>query len=31
MLKEMHEQPRAITDTFRGRIAPEPGMWSCPM
>src|SRR2546422_7008496 len=25
MLKEMHEQPRAITDTFRGRIAPETG------
>ncbi|PYN27924.1 MAG: glutamine--fructose-6-phosphate transaminase (isomerizing) [Candidatus Rokuibacteriota bacterium] len=23
MLKEMHEQPRAITDTFRGRIAPD--------
>ena len=25
MLKEIHEQPRAITDTFRGRIAPETG------
>ncbi|HXH83581.1 MAG TPA: glutamine--fructose-6-phosphate transaminase (isomerizing) [Candidatus Tectomicrobia bacterium] len=25
MLKEMFEQPRAITDTFRGRIAPETG------
>src|SRR5204863_10093004 len=25
MLKEMYEQPRAITDTFRGRIAPEAG------
>jgi glucosamine--fructose-6-phosphate aminotransferase (isomerizing) len=25
MLKEMYEQPRAITDTFRGRIAPETG------
>src|SRR5213083_282159 len=25
MLKEMHEQPRAITDTFRGRVAPETG------
>src|SRR2546421_1669158 len=25
MLKEMQEQPRAITDTFRGRIAPETG------
>jgi glucosamine--fructose-6-phosphate aminotransferase (isomerizing) len=25
MLKEMHEQPRAIADTFRGRIAPETG------
>src|SRR4029077_21056472 len=23
MLKEIYEQPRAITDTFRGRIAPE--------
>src|SRR2546426_6930042 len=22
---EIHEQPRAITDTFRGRIAPETG------
>jgi glucosamine--fructose-6-phosphate aminotransferase (isomerizing) len=25
MLKEIYEQPRAITDTFRGRIAPETG------
>jgi glucosamine--fructose-6-phosphate aminotransferase (isomerizing) len=25
MLKEMYEQPRAIADTFRGRIAPETG------
>ena len=25
MLKEMYEQPRAITDTFRGRISPETG------
>ena len=25
MLKEMYEQPRAITDTFRGRVAPETG------
>jgi len=25
MLKEIHEQPRAITDTFRGRLAPETG------
>ncbi|MBI1736304.1 MAG: glutamine--fructose-6-phosphate transaminase (isomerizing) [Candidatus Rokubacteria bacterium] len=25
MLKEIFEQPRAITDTFRGRIAPETG------
>ncbi len=25
MLKEMYEQPRAITDTFRGRLAPETG------
>jgi glucosamine--fructose-6-phosphate aminotransferase (isomerizing) len=25
MLKEVYEQPRAITDTFRGRIAPETG------
>src|SRR5947207_10387844 len=25
MLKEIHEQPRAIADTFRGRIAPETG------
>jgi glucosamine--fructose-6-phosphate aminotransferase (isomerizing) len=25
MLKEMYEQPRAITDTFRGRIAMETG------
>ena len=25
MLKEINEQPRAITDTFRGRIAPETG------
>jgi glucosamine--fructose-6-phosphate aminotransferase (isomerizing) len=25
MLKEIHEQPRAVTDTFRGRIAPETG------
>src|SRR5438034_4688877 len=25
MRKERQEQPRAITDTFRGRIAPETG------
>src|SRR5437870_8962917 len=25
MLKEIYEQPRTITDTFRGRIAPETG------
>ncbi|MBI4529510.1 MAG: glutamine--fructose-6-phosphate transaminase (isomerizing) [Deltaproteobacteria bacterium] len=25
MLKEIHEQPRAITDTFRGRISPKNG------
>ncbi|HEY3067032.1 MAG TPA: glutamine--fructose-6-phosphate transaminase (isomerizing), partial [Methylomirabilota bacterium] len=25
MLKEIYEQPRAITDTFRGRVAPETG------
>jgi len=25
MLKEIYEQPRAITDTFRGRIAPGDG------
>jgi glucosamine--fructose-6-phosphate aminotransferase (isomerizing) len=25
MLKEIHEQPRAITDTVRGRVAPETG------
>src|SRR5262245_708532 len=25
MLKEMYEQPRAITDTFRGRVSPETG------
>jgi glucosamine--fructose-6-phosphate aminotransferase (isomerizing) len=25
MLKEIFEQPRAITDTFRGRISPETG------
>jgi glutamine---fructose-6-phosphate transaminase (isomerizing) len=25
MLKEIYEQPRAITDPFRGRIAPETG------
>ena len=25
MLKEIYEQPRAITDTFRGRISPESG------
>jgi glutamine---fructose-6-phosphate transaminase (isomerizing) len=25
MLKEIYEQPRAITDTLRGRIAPETG------
>jgi glucosamine--fructose-6-phosphate aminotransferase (isomerizing) len=25
MLKEIYEQPRAITDTFRGRLAPETG------
>jgi glucosamine--fructose-6-phosphate aminotransferase (isomerizing) len=25
MLKELYEQPRAITDTFRGRISPETG------
>ena len=26
MLKEIYEQPRAITDTFRGRLLPEQGM-----
>ena len=26
MLKEIHEQPRAITDTFRGRLLPEEGI-----
>jgi glutamine---fructose-6-phosphate transaminase (isomerizing) len=25
MLKEIYEQPRAITDTFRGRISPDSG------
>ncbi len=25
MLKEIHEQPRAIEDTFRGRMAPDKG------
>ena len=25
MLKEIYEQPRAMTDTFRGRISPETG------
>jgi glutamine---fructose-6-phosphate transaminase (isomerizing) len=25
MLKEIYEQPRAITDTFRGRVSPESG------
>ncbi len=25
MLKEIHEQPRAVTDTFRGRLSLEPG------
>jgi glucosamine--fructose-6-phosphate aminotransferase (isomerizing) len=25
MLKEIYEQPRAITDTFRGRMSPESG------
>jgi glucosamine--fructose-6-phosphate aminotransferase (isomerizing) len=25
MLKEIYEQPRAITDTFRGRVSPETG------
>jgi glutamine---fructose-6-phosphate transaminase (isomerizing) len=25
MLKEIYEQPRAVTDTFRGRVAPETG------
>jgi glucosamine--fructose-6-phosphate aminotransferase (isomerizing) len=25
MLKEIYEQPRAITDTFRGRLSPESG------
>jgi glucosamine--fructose-6-phosphate aminotransferase (isomerizing) len=29
MLKEMHEQPRAITDTFRGGSRPRPATWSC--
>jgi glucosamine--fructose-6-phosphate aminotransferase (isomerizing) len=24
MLKEIHEQPRAVVDTFRGRIVPDP-------
>jgi glucosamine--fructose-6-phosphate aminotransferase (isomerizing) len=26
MLKEIYEQPRAVLDTFRGRLAPETGM-----
>ena len=26
MLKEIHEQPRAITDTFRGRLLPDEGI-----
>ncbi|MDP3353263.1 MAG: glutamine--fructose-6-phosphate transaminase (isomerizing) [Flavobacteriaceae bacterium] len=26
MLKEIHEQPNAITDTFRGRLLPNEGM-----
>jgi len=26
MLKEIHEQPRAITDTFRGRLLPNKGI-----
>ncbi|RLD85976.1 MAG: glutamine--fructose-6-phosphate aminotransferase, partial [Bacteroidetes bacterium] len=26
MLKEIHEQPRAIIDTFRGRLLPEEGI-----
>ncbi len=26
MLKEIHEQPKAITDTFRGRMLPEKNM-----
>lgn len=26
MLKEIHEQPRAIEDTFRGRLLPEEGI-----
>ncbi|MFQ5897737.1 MAG: glutamine--fructose-6-phosphate transaminase (isomerizing) [Candidatus Methylomirabilia bacterium] len=25
MLKEIYEQPRAVTDTFRGRVVPESG------
>ncbi len=25
MLKEIHEQPRAVTDTLRGRLSPEQG------
>ena len=25
MLKEIYEQPRAVTDTFRGRLSPETG------
>src|SRR2546421_9844215 len=25
MLKEIYEQPRAVTDTFRGRVSPETG------
>ncbi|MFH2007894.1 MAG: glutamine--fructose-6-phosphate transaminase (isomerizing) [bacterium] len=25
MLKEIHEQPRAVTDTLRGRLSPESG------
>jgi glucosamine--fructose-6-phosphate aminotransferase (isomerizing) len=25
MLKEIYEQPRAVTDTFRGRVSPESG------
>ncbi len=30
MLKEIYEQPRAVTDTFRGRVAPETGNFVLP-
>jgi len=30
MLKEIYEQPRAITDTFRGRVSPDSGIVHLP-